>query len=229
MEGEGTGHSGHGAWSDVSDYVVHLTRGERDDAYENIMGILSGHKLLPGPDPFGCARGIPEVRESQRSVCFSEIPLDRLGRLEDRRSKYGIGFSKKFAITNQTHPVWYVENGSELQRHIRSIVDRAQAEGDWEHPIWKATPFVDFPGDYHGGAYRFEWEREWRHVGEFRFAMSDVAFLFVPEYLHEKARRFFEDLSHEHGGPIYLCPYLDPAWTDERIRIAFRDGASGIQ
>jgi hypothetical protein len=85
-------------------------------------------------------------------------------------------------------------------------------------PIWKLTPFIDAPGDYPGGPYRFEWEREWRHVGELRFSEQDPAFLIIPEKLHARARRFFEDAVREHYGPGYFCPYIDPGWDRERIR-----------
>ena len=59
--------------------------------------------------------------------------------------------------------------------------------------VWAITPFVDYPGEYGGSQYRFEWEREWRVPGGLAFSPDDVAFLFIPEDLHAKARSFFDD------------------------------------
>ena len=59
------------------------------------------------------------------------------------------------------------------------------------HPIWRITPFVDAPGKYGNSSYFFEWEREWRKAGHFKFSENDVAFLIIPEKLHDAARGFF--------------------------------------
>jgi hypothetical protein len=40
--------------------------------------------------------------------------------------------------------------------------------------------------------YRFEWEREWRHVRDLNFTVQDVAFLIIPENLHQNARIFLK-------------------------------------
>jgi hypothetical protein len=46
---------------------------------------------------------------------------------------------------------------------IKNLMDRAQAQPSVEHDqIWSLTPFIDFPGHYPAGTYKFEWEREWR-------------------------------------------------------------------
>ncbi len=83
--------------------------------------------------------------------------------------------------------------------------------------VWAITPFVDAPGDYANSTYRFEWEREWRHVGDLCFSVSHPAFLLMPEHLHGAARCFFNEARAENTGPCYDCPFLDPYWDHDRI------------
>ena len=59
--------------------------------------------------------------------------------------------------------------------------------------------------------------------GDLEFGPDDVAFLFLPAELHQAARSFFQDAIHEHTGPGYLCPYLDPLWSDETLQVVFSD------
>lgn len=89
---------------------------------------------------------------------------------------------------------------------------------DPDHPIWKITPFVDAPGKYGKSTYFFEWEREWRKAGHFRFSEDDVAFLIIPEKLHEAARWFFDNAKVENLGPCYECPFIDPFWSRKKIK-----------
>ncbi len=95
-------------------------------------------------------------------------------------------------------------------------------------PLWRLTPFVDFPGEYGPTEYRFEWEREWRVPGELTFGPDDVAFLFIPESFHAAARTFFEGHLADHSGPAYLCPYVDPTWDMPRVQTAFAAVATPI-
>jgi hypothetical protein len=208
-------------WEDMSDYVVHFTRpeGSRSD-YDNMLNICWERVLKPG-GAFGLARDRAPEPKSQFAVCMSEIPLHQLRRLAKRRGEYAIGFKKHFILSRGGGPIWYVEKGGTIASAINALIDRAQhSPQSAVEPLWTLTPFVDVPGDYSGKPYRFEWEREWRHVGELRFSEADVGLLVLPEGLHEKARRFFVD--HEQGGtgPAYLCPYIDASWNRKQIRSA---------
>ncbi len=62
------------------------------------------------------------------------------------------------------------------------------------------------------------WEKEWRVPGGLKFLPDDVAFVFLPEELHDKARAFFAKHRADNSGPAYLGPYLDPQWDRERIQ-----------
>jgi hypothetical protein len=68
--------------------------------------------------------------------------------------------------------------------------------------------------------YLYEWEREWRHVGDLDFSETDPAFLIIPEDLHETARDFFHSAKIDDVGPSYECPFIDPYWGEDRITAA---------
>lgn len=134
--------------------------------YPQMMSILFSGELRPGPAPLGAARKLSELGDSQRVVCFSEIPLDMLDRLVERRSRYGIAFRKDVLVAKGGTPLWYVDSDSPQAAAVREIIQDRIADGiDPADPFWKLTPFIDHPGIYNGRPYRFEWEREWRVAG----------------------------------------------------------------
>ena len=121
-------------------------------------------------------------------------------------------------------PLWYVDRDSPQAEAVRKMIQAKVAAGvDPADPFWKLTPFLDHPGVYNGRPYRFEWEREWRVAGDVHFEPEDVAFLFIPEELHEQARQFFAAVKIEHSGPSYECAYIDAGWPIERIEEALTD------
>lgn len=204
------------SWEDMSNYVVHFTRGgHSEDDYKNIMGIYWDRKLKP-KCPFGIGKTKCPEPKSQYAVCFSEIPPGQWGRLKDRReTKYGIGFSKEFVVSQGGGPIWYVWKDTMPWNVLQNMMDKEISNP--EADIWGITPFIDAPGKYTSGPYFFDWEREWRHVGSFSFEPDNASFLLIPEKLHSAARAFFEDVRHDNIGPAYLCPYIDPAWEREEI------------
>ena len=150
-------------------------------------------------------------------MCFSEIPL---ARLVQRRSLYGIGFSKSYVLAQGGGPVWYVQYASPAHLALKHQVERAlSAPSPPQEPIWSTTPVVDIQGDHHNApySYRFDWEREWRVPGLLRFTEYDVAELFLPGEFHDTARDFFTWAVREKAGPGDFCPCLDPLWTSEQI------------
>jgi hypothetical protein len=108
------------------------------------------------------------------------LPLHQLDELVARRSCYGLGFRKSFVIDAGGVRVWYVDRtvalGHEIYRQTRSHARR----GDPNDFLWHLTPFIDFPGEYDTGSFRFEWEREWRVLDSMTFGIRDVAFLSQP-------------------------------------------------
>ena len=208
------GYRGNPAWRDMSEYVVHFTRDVGDrSASETLYVILDADQLEPGPRPFGAARNLDALVDSQRVVCFSEIPLDRLDRLvARRRSRYGVGFTQDWITQAGGARVWYVDRDSAAYRAFQELLRQRLRPWDANDPLWALTPFIDFPGEYGDTSYRFEWEREWRVPGSVGFSPENVAFLFGPEEAHSEMV--------EKVGSNYLCPCIDPLWPDDRIQEA---------
>lgn len=132
--------------TDLSTFVVHFTRdtttGEVTTAYDNLMNILWFGKL-EARTIYGMAKDlaerIPEVAETQRSVCFTETPLEHAwmmcADIEGRGIKfsgYGVAFTKTFARRRGANPVWYLDitpSGHDwLTNPINRMVKEAEAE-----------------------------------------------------------------------------------------------------
>ena len=221
-------------WEDFSEHLTHFTKADRENvsefwgvsldrstAYDAFLSILSSRRVRAAK-AFGIARHDAPSDRPQRAACFSEIPLHCLDRLVDARSRLGIGFTKKFATSKGALPIWYVEKGSTQYDAVHSIMKTAKSYS--AHPIWDLTPFIDTPGTTHRKTeYRFEWEREWRVIGDFDFNESDVAFLILPEEDHDRACGFFHQARDENLGPFYGCPFIDGNWGLDRIESALND------
>ncbi len=201
---------------DLSPYLAHFTKPTITQTDSGVsLSILADRKLI-AENAFGVGRRLAPNSVSQQCVCFSEIPLHLINRIAHRRnSEYGLGFPKEFAKRKGAQPVWYVEKDSQQAVAIETMM--ATATEDARNPTWQLTPFIDLPGTYGTSTYRFEWEREWRCVGDFTFDVDDVAFLILPEEIHETARNFFTEARVEHTGPAYFCPYIDHRWDKRRI------------
>jgi hypothetical protein len=165
-------------WGDMSQYVVHFTKSP--DVFADILA--TGYLKASGPFGFSWARKVEEVHGRHHSVCFSEVPLDKVERLTHRHGNYGIAFTKDFIRDRQGARVWYVDQGSEqahsLNEHLRELKSRR----DFSHPMWDLTPFMDLVMP---GRYEWDWEREWRVRGDLRFLLEDVAFVITPEGVGE--------------------------------------------
>ena len=165
-------------WGDMSQYVVHLTKDP------TTLGAILGTGRLKASGPFGFRhfRKIPEVEARHRSVCFSEVPLDKIERLTRRRGHYGIGFTKDFLRLKQGARVWYLDDRSEQASSWYSHLSPLVTAKDFSNPIWELTPFLDLVMP---GRYEWDWEREWRVRGDLYFTLADVAFVLTPEGLDE--------------------------------------------
>jgi hypothetical protein len=200
----------------MSDFVVHFAREYGGQSgYYNMLGILSGRRI-EARNPFGIAKDkAPEV-DTQKVACFSEVPLHRLSRLAKARSDYGIVFRKDTVIHHKANPILYAYKDHAIVSALKELIQAAK--NDAANPIWSITPFVDAPGSYGKSKYFFEWEREWRKVGDYDFTTDEVEFLLIPEDLHDAARDFFKQAKEENLGPCYDCPFIDPYWSLEKIK-----------
>jgi len=82
----------------------------------------------------------------------------------------------------------------EISRHCAGGVDLTD-------PLWQKTPFVDELDP--DPAEDTSWEKEWRVPGGLKFQPDDVAFVFLPEELHDSARAFFAEHRANNTGPAY--------------------------
>ena len=138
----------------------------------------------------------------QRSACFSGTRLDRLAKLVKSRSLYGVGFAPETLAAGGGAPVQYVRGDTADERSWKEAVAARQRRSVRpEDAFWQRTPFVDFNVNN-------AWEEEWRVPGGFRFSTDQVAFVFIPEALHQAARDFFLSHQEDHTGPAYYIPSI---------------------
>jgi hypothetical protein len=211
----------------MSPWTVHFTQASpgsfdapgEESGYDNMTSILWNRRVEPVEEPHGAGADIAELTEAHRPACFSEIPLHLLGPLFEHRSDYGIGFSQEFLLSRGGGRVLYLEEDGHSADAARRLVEsHRRAPIDPADPLWALTPFIDFP--LAGSLTDWRWEREWRVPGGLSFEVTDVAFLFIPEELHDKALQFFSDHKFVGTGPAYICPYIDPGWDRPRIERA---------
>lgn len=165
----------HPSWRDMSEWVVHFT------STPGALAAILADREIRASGPFGWARSISQVRGAHMSACLSEIPLDHLGRLTERRGMWGIGFTKSFVAGAGGARVWYLEEGVGPGKELFDAVGGQLRAQDFNDPLWRLTPFIDPLADGHPFTYRFDWEREWRVVGGLSFEPDDVAFVVTPD------------------------------------------------
>lgn len=206
--------------------------GETVEAKPSLKNILNQSAIL-ARTPFGHfqfqipvgykPRGMMPL-EWLQSVCFSETPLSELkafylatqdtGINVNKYQKYGLAFSQALIRSRGGHPIIYFDSNND------AIVEAVNQVG---HPFNRDKTkeilalFESFGKKLHsktaGGATDFRWEREWRHVGHFKFTHAEVAFGLCPE--HEIAEM------QEYVGNAF--PFIDPDWEIEKIKQHFID------
>lgn len=216
-------------WEDMSPEVIHITRGlDASQSYVNLIQILDSG-FLEARNPFGAARQDCPDPASQRAVCFTEVPIHLVSRIIQRRLPQdpaawnGIAFSKRFVVERGGGPIMYAYDGTPHAEALQAMMQSAWASPDpAAHPVWKLSPFVDRPGRH--GTYYWEWEREWRIVGDMHFLPADVAYLIIPEQYHQAAtHHFMNAIGGKSGHKAYLRPMIDATWSLERCRQAIRE------
>lgn len=198
--------------SDLSEFVVHYTKTSVENQPEENLQSILGTGYLMAKNRFGFGK---EYNEMPKAVCFTEAPLFEHQEFIRRRSQFGIGFRKDYVTSKGGGPILYApRNSTHATAHAKLINN---AVGDHENLIWKIAPFIDFTGPYRDSIYEFQWEREWRHVGDFIFQPEHVAFLLFPESMHIMVREFLVNAEMEQSGPNYTCEMIDPTWSRLRI------------
>lgn len=141
-------------------------------------------------------------------------------------SGYGLAFTRTFARRRGANPVWYLDitlGHDWLTGPINNMVDavreiaRDPSEGGEDAAadadILRLTPFIEQMGNPSGTRKEFWWEREWRHVGHFRFQFADLVVVFAPEEEHDE----FEEHLREIKTRGRLPSLVDASWGLERM------------
>lgn len=221
--------------TDLSTFVVHLTKAsESASAADNLRSILSGGQIN-AVRPMGWAVGEATKKgvnsDSQRVVCFSETPLEHLyamsAEIEDRDVRlepYGLALTKATARRKGVNPVWYIDKtwgrSWTLGLALDELRDATVAASFPKSPATTLLPFIEPMFDWREqGKTRkeFWWEREWRHLGDFKFEVGDIALVIAPEGFHN-------ELEKSTGR---RC--IDGGWSLERVIAKLADVKSGEQ
>jgi hypothetical protein len=166
-----------------------------------------------------------EVSDTQRVVCFTETSLEHAwmmcSQIQGRSIQfngYGIAFTKAWARPLGVNPVWYLDitPGHDwltgpIKELVAEAVSNATPSGSKEpegfqlaeQPILRLTPFIEQMGPTRERRKEFWWEREWRHVGDLRFATDDIVVVFAPVGEHETlAKRLRRKKRSVPGVPV---------------------------
>lgn len=146
--------------ADISDKVVHFTRGDTwEDAFGALCEIVEAGQLIGSNG---------NIKGGYPCVCFSEAPLNSLpdGLVNpaaySKYSPFGIIFEKSFLFQHGGRPVIYQPDSEyeDLPENIR-----------WRHVRYEPDlePVIDFT-----------WEREWRIQTESLTVSPDICDLVFP-------------------------------------------------
>ena len=206
--------------TDLSRFVVHLTRDDRRDyddgwtAPENFDGIAK-ERMIRALHPHCLHKNdIPEQYWDDLSVCcFTETPLSELHQLTRhvpgrriRLSDYGFVFSREFLISKGAQPAIYVSSygGNTLVREAADRIYELAKNNDFRGRLRRLLPYLNAMHE----RYDFAWEREWRVAGHVRFTPKDVVCVILPDEGEEERKEKYL----RRGVPV-----ISPGWTLERI------------
>lgn len=140
--------------SDITDYLVHWTSGEKEeDAYKALYEIIESG-MITGSSHM--------IRGGYLCVCFSEAPANVFFSKNSKYKQFGICVKKNYLFENGGRPVIYQPNDDyeNLSENIR-----------WKHVHY--DPCLHPPID-------FTWEREWRIKTEQLELDSENMVIIVP-------------------------------------------------
>ena len=222
VSGLSTGYRGNATWREMSEYAVHVIKAAPpSDEYFVMLKILSEGRILPS-GPFGAARNLEELGDSQKSACLSEIPLDLLERLIERRSLYGIGFRQDLLTTRGGARVWYLDKAGRAADSFKEVVRAARSGGidpddrsgrsrhSSTNPATTPDCSTASSGSASGAclAASSSRPRTWRLCS-------------FPRTCTEPLAPSSRTLSATTPAPRTSVPYVDPRWEMQRVQQAF--------
>jgi hypothetical protein len=218
--------------SDLSPFITHLTRDTPyGTAKQKLTSILENHKILVGR-PFGMAvdqirkTGTEQIKQknldSQRCVCFTEIPLENIKNIlglsnneQWQFKNYGIAVTRNSARKQGANPVWYLDmtrKNESLTTPVEKLIEESLRNPDdfCSSHIAAITPFIE-PMFIHSEGSKKEvwWEREWRSTSPL-FLLTKICVL-CPEAEIENFKKVCA------GSRIESVCFIDPLWPKNRI------------
>jgi hypothetical protein len=230
--------------TDLSAFIVHLTRDSSKHSAKNNLKRILRTKVLEARSSFGPAKDVPgkRNRDSQKCVSFSEVPVTHIlsltGVIPKRQvqlSSYGIVFTKMRMRERGANPVWYLDitpNHHEwLTKSVNRMVEvevKKSGQKFFESDVANICPFIEQMGsglrkDGYGYRKEFWWEREWRHRGDFNFSYTEVAFGLAPE---EDVNEFEDFMRRRRARTSRKVRFLAPNWSLDKA-IAHMCGCAG--
>jgi hypothetical protein len=219
--------------NDLSTFLVHLSR-ERESgvsARDNLERIIRERRLR-ALTPMGWAKSEDDQSQvelqSQRTVCFSETPLEHVHSLyseiegrDIRLEPYGLVLTKVVARRVGVNPVWYVDmttaGGREWDeaRALDELRDRSIKSGAFHcSPEAKLMPFFEHMGTWPSSRKEFWWEREWRRRGDLNLeAIWQKIIWLAPEAEHKPLAALVASVNGRGESPAFI----DPSWGIEQI------------
>jgi len=227
--------------SDLSTFIVHLTRDENSETAKDRLESIIESCTIEARTMHGAAvarfkeldekEGVivtPADKESQKVVCFTETPLDYLHLLTKNIEKrafqlrpYGVAITKTLARRGGANPVWYIDmtiGHDWLTKPINELIDTEIRSGKFlDSHIAKIAPFIEqmWPGP---PPKEFSWEREWRHKGDFK--LPNHVLIICPEADKSTFEEIVNDanpLSAESNGNRLSAEYIDATWGLEQV------------
>ena len=125
---------------DIGSRLVHLTKGEPDQAAAQVFLAIVEERQLRGGT--GCIKG------GHRCICFSEAPVSKLSHILANPMAHSMKY-KPFGVM--------VEKSRLFQRGGRPVIYKAEAEYELLHETQRFRHVT-----YEPGSVDFTWEREWR-------------------------------------------------------------------
>ncbi len=220
--------------SDISPFLVHLTRNsEIGTADENLDSILGNKFLMPGGDlisdaRFGVSLGTMSRVDQLRffsAISFSETPLSEIhclleiSRREVNLEPWGVVFLKDRLKRRGVSPVIYVNNEqADKDDLVRALVGLRRTAPDAAAQILPLVSVVGsrlrpMGGAYHPGRVDFSWEREWRYAednGLFEFTEDDIFLGLCPHNQIDMLERKYRPI-------LFIDPRRNVRWYARKL------------
>ena len=216
--------------SDLSSYIVHLTRKHKFapdvSAEGNLKAILRGRtieaKAVHGHAPSTLrARGV-------LAVCMTETPLQYLPLLAQpiehrsvQMTEWGVALTKYTARLKGANPILYshaypnaaggAHQPSDALRTLQNLLDRGTINEELASAAETLLAFSSKMQRDGGRPNEWWWEREWRKVGDLTFTYNELAFGTAPR---DRVTEM-EDWTESTLGT--RIRFLSPSWTLEEM------------